>query len=110
MEEATAPAVEKEPAAPVAGEDEAELINVIQQLVDEKADKYIQLFGLCDCPRCRRDVMALTMNQLPSRYVVMPPWEFKIRADMYSNRYSSEITAQLLWACKTVMDHPRHKL
>ncbi len=86
------------------------LINIMQQLVEELADKYISLFGLCSCSRCRKDVIALTLNELHPRYVVMPMWEFKIRSDMYSNRYSSEITAQLLRACRVVMDSPRHTL
>lgn len=88
--------------------DDAVLINVMERLANEKVDKYIGLFGLCTCARCRRDVLALTLNVLPSKYVVMPEWEFSIRFDMYANRYSSALTAELLRACKEVMDNPRH--
>ncbi len=85
-----------------------EFINVTERLARDKMDKYIQLFGLCSCPRCKHDVLALALNHLTPKYVVMNPADFQILSDMYSSRYSSEITAQLLWACKTVMDNPRH--
>lgn len=94
---------ESDPAEPV-------LINVMEYLVEEMADKYIKLFGLCTCPRCRKDVIALTLNELHPQYIVMPRYEFNIRSDMYSNRYTSEITAQLLRACRVVTDNPRHTL
>lgn len=88
--------------------DDSVLINVMARLAEDKADKYIKLFGLCTCERCKRDVIALALNTLPAKYVVMPEWEFSIRFDMYANRYSSELTAELLRACKEVMDNPRH--
>lgn len=86
------------------------LINVMEYLVEEMADKYIKLFGLCTCPRCRKDVIALALNELHPQYIVMPQYEFNIQSDMYSNRYTSEITAQLLRACRVVTDNPRHTL
>lgn len=90
--------------------DDAILINVMARLAEEKADKYIHLFGLCTCERCKKDVIALALNTLPPKYVVMPEWEFSIRFDMYASRYSTELTAELLQACKTVMEAPRHKI
>lgn len=93
-----------------ASTEDAVLINVMERLAMEKADKYIRLFGLCTCERCRKDVIALSLNVLPAKYVVMPEWEFSICSDMFAKRYSSDLTSQLLHACKTVMDNPRHQL
>ncbi len=90
--------------------DDAILINIMERLAEEKADKYIHLFGLCTCQRCRKDVIALALNTLPAQYAVMPEWEYSIRADMYAKRYSSDLTAELLRACKVVMDNPRHQI
>ena len=96
--------------APEPDPTEAISINVMERLTEERADKYIRLFGLCTCPRCRKDVIALALNHLAPKYVVMSPLDFQIRSDFYAAHYGSEITAQLLWACKTVMDNPRHDL
>ena len=110
---APAPVTEPAPApAPVVApqpEDNSELFNIMLMLAEEKADKYIKMFGLCDCPRCRRDVLALTLNEISVKYVVIPPAEMTIRADMYRSHYDSEITVQILRACQKVMENPRHK-
>ena len=83
-------------------------INVMQVLVEEKAPQYAQLFGLCSCERCLEDVKALTLNNLPSKYVVVEPGDRIPRLTVYEGRFASEITAQLLQACKLVMAHPHH--
>ena len=104
-----APAVSQPPSQePDSSADDTVLIDVVQHLVEEKADKYIRLFGLCSCKRCKNDVLAITLNHLLPKYVVMSQGEFQLRCDMYANRYDSEITSQLLRACQEVMDHPRH--
>ena len=83
-------------------------INVMQMLVEEKAPKYVKMFGLCTCERCMEDVKALTLNHLPSKYVVLEPGDLVPRLTVYENKFSSDITAQLLHACKLVMEHPHH--
>ena len=83
-------------------------INVMQVLVEEKAPVYTQMFGLCSCERCLEDVKALTLNNLPSKYVVLEPGDRIPRLTVYEGRFASDITAQLLQACKLVMAHPHH--
>ena len=84
-------------------------INVMQVLVEEKAPKYVKMFGLCTCERCMEDVKALTLNNLPSKYVVLEPGDRIPRLTVYEGRFASDITAQMLQACKLVMAHPHHK-
>lgn len=83
-------------------------VNVMQALVDEKAPKYMKMFGLCECPRCQADVKALALNRLDPKYVVMPKDGVIPRLTLYEGQFSSAVIAQLLYACKVVMDAPRH--
>ena len=83
-------------------------VNVMQVLVEEKAPKYVQMFGLCSCERCMEDVKAYTLNHLPSKYVVMEPGDRIPRLTVYEGRFASDITSQLLQACKIIMAHPHH--
>lgn len=107
--------------APAAMEDVSELhfheplipdnpgyINVMQALVEEKAPKYVQMFGLCQCERCMADVKAYTLNHLPSKYVVLEQGDLIPRLTVYEGKFVSDITAQLLQACKVVMERPHH--
>ena len=83
-------------------------INVMQVLVEEKAPKYIQMFGLCQCERCLADVKAYTLNHLPSKYVVIEKGDLIPRLTVYEGKFISDVTAQLLQACKVVMKRPHH--
>ncbi len=83
-------------------------INVMQVLVEEKAPKYVEMFGLCTCKRCMEDVKAYTLNHLPPKYVVLEPNDRVPRLTVYEGKFSSDITAQLLQACKVVMETPHH--
>lgn len=83
-------------------------VNVMQILVDEKADKYMQMFGLCCCDRCKADVRAYALNRLPPKYVFMGKSEMVPRLTVYENKYSSDIVAQLLNACRVIMETPHH--
>lgn len=98
------PTVWKEPLEPVA----PGYINVMQVLVEEKAPKYVKMFGLCDCKRCMEDVKAFTLNHLPPKYVVLEPGDRVPRLTVYEGKFSSDITAQLLQACKIVNKTPHH--
>lgn len=96
------------PASPVARK--AGLTNIMALLVEEKVEKYIGLFGLCPCDRCRDDVTALALNSLPPKYVVMPHDNVAPRLAVYDGRFSAAVTAQILRACKEVLENPRHDL
>lgn len=83
-------------------------INVMQALVEEKVDKCMAEAGMCTCPRCRIDVMALTLSRLPSKYVVLQSNDTLPMLTVYANRYATTITSQLMAACQRIKENPRH--
>ena len=94
------------PAQPV--EEDFTIINIMENLVEMKAPRYISMFGLCSCSRCVADVKALTLTHLQPSYIVAPRTEARGMLTVYESRYNSTIFAQLTRACKVVMDNPRH--
>ena len=89
-------------------EEDVTYTNVMQVLVEEKAPRYIQKFGLCTCKHCAADVKALTLSNLVPKYVVLSKMDRIPMLTVYEGRFSSTIFAQLTRACKIVMDHPHH--
>lgn len=89
--------------------DEFICYNVTQALVEDKADKYIKMFGLCTCARCRIDVIALALSNLPPKYVVAKPHELIPRLSMYEQKYNAAVVTQVMSACKKVLDRPHHE-
>lgn len=105
----SAPSVVSAPPTQFKIDSDTTYVNVMESLVEEKANKYIDMFGLCKCPRCVADVKAYALNHLNPKYVVMHTGEVIPRITLYENKFSAAVTAQILNACKIVMDHPRHE-
>ncbi len=93
-----------------ASEQDFTCFNVMQALVEAKAEKYIKLFGLCTCSRCHTDVVALSLTNLPAKYVVATSEEMVPLLSVYEGTYSAAVISQVMNSCKKVMEHPRHKL
>lgn len=115
-----APAAEMSPVpeadlAPVTGPgkvlpDGSVFLNVMELLVEEPLEKYVKLFGLCSCPRCLADVRALALSRLPAKYVVLPASTVTPMLSLYQAKFDSMVISQVIQACKTVMESPRHTL
>ncbi len=105
----SAPVQKQEDSSPkTEPDDDFALYNIARRLVEENVDKYIKAFEVCTCRRCRNDIIALSLNYIPPKYVVMHPAELVLRSDMYGIRHHGEITAQIMRACKQVKEHPNH--
>ena len=89
--------------------DEYICFNVMQALVEDKADKYMKMFGLCTCNRCHIDVVALALSNLPPKYVVAKPHELIPRLSMYEQKFSVVVVTQVMSACRKVLDRPHHQ-
>ena len=90
--------------------DGAVCMNVMEILVDERLERYVKMFGLCDCPRCLADTRALALTKLPPKYVVMADTAATPMLSLYRAKFESQVIAQVIQACKTVMENPRHTL
>ena len=108
--ETPAEPVVEDPTAEKPDEEEVICANIMEILVERKAETYMELFGLCCCDRCKMDVQALALTELPAKYVVMGKNELPLRLSLYEGRMNTAITAQILRACKVVLEEPRHKL
>ena len=92
-----------------ANPDEYICYNVTQALVEDKATKYIKMFGLCPCARCRIDVIALALSNLPPKYVVAKPHDLVPRLSLYEQKYNAAVVTQVMSACRKVLDRPHHE-
>ena len=105
----TAP-VSETPAAPEPDDiDNYTCLNVTQSIVEEKADKYMKMFGMCTCNRCRIDVIAMALSNLPAKYVVVKNEDINPRLSFYEQKYSAAVITQVMGACKKVLERPHHK-
>ena len=84
------------------------MVNVMEKLVDEKLDYYMNRFDVCGCSRCRADVKAYALTHMESKYVVMDKGGVSAFLNFYSNKFSGEVMSHLAKACMRVNEEPRH--
>ena len=82
-------------------------INVLQELVEEEAEYSSQMLA-CRCPRCIADMKALTLTNLPSKYVVVEENQKKGILRIYMSKYSRLISTQIMKSCVIVNENPHH--
>lgn len=81
------------------------LLNITETLVLEKLDSVLARFNCCKCDRCKKDIVALALNKLPHKYMVlaesqpMPLWHAPENA---------QIVSAIIQSILTVRNHARH--
>ena len=100
-------APEQEP-QPEPEESPYQCVNVCEQIVRALAPEYIERFHVCSCDRCFIDVVALTLTNLPPKYVVVEKAETTPLIDYYSRKFQTQVMAEMVKACLTVQKNPRH--
>lgn len=85
------------------------LINVMEILVDETLDEILKANkDICSCPRCRLDLAAVALNNLPTNYVVTVEGELFKRTGALKQQFKVDIIRALTEALKIVSKHPHH--
>ncbi len=81
-------------------------INIQEKLVQEKLDTAMSKFSCCDCERCRKEIMALALNELPPRYMVLEKGD---TIPQISKQEHGAISAAIIKAVVTIKANPKHR-
>ena len=84
------------------------LKNYMEDVVEKLTDKYMKETEMCSCEKCRLDVMALALNELPTAYIVTQRGEMfaAIDSTYLQNQVDAEIA--VLRAIEMVKENPKH--
>ena len=85
------------------------LINLAEILVKEKIGLVMEKMKVCSCKTCVNDVLALTLNLLPTKYVTIDKGRQLVQLESYKKQYETDILAALTKACVRVKASPRHE-
>ena len=85
-----------------------QLINLAEILVKEKAALVMEKMKVCTCKTCVNNILALTLNSLPAKYVTSDNGKQCLQLDTYKKQYETDILAALTKACVRVKASPRH--
>jgi competence protein ComFB len=88
---------------------ELELKNVMEDVIASYVDEVLgQDEDFCGCPRCRLDVIALSLNSLGSKYVVTPRGYVYARIAELQAQFRTDVIVAATRAMKVVKNNPRH--
>lgn len=83
------------------------IINITEKTVTETVDSILPtLTNVCCCDRCRADIICLTLNRLPPRYVVHRYGEILSEAEFESLQKKTEIIANVMKSIREIQELP----
>jgi competence protein ComFB len=83
--------------------------NYIEKIVREELDKmYEGNKDLCRCDLCYRDIMTLTLNNLPPMYVSSNVGHIMTMYNLTKDQLHASVVVELLKAIEQVKTSPNH--
>lgn len=83
--------------------------NILEDLIAYKLDELIEATDVCNCERCRNDILAIALNKLPSRYVSSSGGDIMARMQSMDDQMQANITTAIIKAIEVVKLKPHHQ-
>ena len=81
----------------------------VKEIIDEVLNSFsLKTPGTCQCERCRNDIMALALNNLPAKYVVTEQGHIYTKAVYDQIGGKAQVIAAIASAIQKVHKNPRH--
>jgi len=85
------------------------LRNYTEDAVRFFIDRWYKEADVCQCENCRLDVMAIMLNNLPTKYVVTDKGALYAQMDDFDPQHKIDMMTVMTQAVQMVKDGPRHE-
>ncbi|MBX6395310.1 MAG: late competence development ComFB family protein [Alicyclobacillaceae bacterium] len=86
-----------------------QVVNLMEAMVRRVMDQVLgEQTDVCRCSKCLRDIMALSLNTLPPRYVSTRRGETFFKISQMENQFVADVLAAVAQAVEQVRKYPRH--
>lgn len=85
------------------------LKNFMEDVVSKEIDSVLNVMNLCKCEKCRLDIMALALNDLPSMYVVTEAGELYSKLNELERQFDVDVQTAIIKAAVFVSKFPKHE-
>ena len=86
------------------------LKNYMEELVIKKTEELMKLINMCQCEKCRLDIMAIALNELPAKYVVSEKGELYTKLNELKQQFEIDVETEIIKAAVIVSKNPQHNL
>jgi len=87
---------------------DVELKNYMEDLVKDMLPTVLDKMDICKCDRCKMDILAYALNNLPPKYVVTRKGDIYTRLATMQGQFSADIIAAITSGATLVGSRPRH--
>jgi competence protein ComFB len=88
----------------------AELKNYMEEIVSIYLDVVLKDINMCKCEKCKLDVAAKALNDLPPKYVVTKKGEVYSKIDNLKLQFEVDVILAITKAAVLVKRNPKHEL
>jgi len=87
-----------------------EIKNYMEDMVKAKLPQVLAQMDVCDCERCRLDILAYVLNKMPPKYVVSAKGTMYAKLALLQSQFDVDITTHISFAATMVKENPRHEV
>lgn len=102
------PTVEISEDTPVYAEKDMTLVNLTEKSASRRIPDIMKRFNMCTCDRCYYDVLALTLNNIPQKTVIIPKDDIEQKLKEYELESTIDMVTAISKSCVHVKISPRH--
>lgn len=85
------------------------LMNYMEVVVSAKLDRVLKPMNICQCQKCRLDIQAIALNNLPPRYIVTEKGELYTKLQELEQQFEVDVQTQIVKAAMIVGKNNRHQ-
>jgi competence protein ComFB len=84
------------------------LKNTMEDVVNKNIDSILNIMNVCKCEKCRMDIMAISLNDLPAKYVVTATGELYTKVRELEQQFEVNVETAIIKAAIFVSKKPQH--
>ena len=84
------------------------LKNYMEDVVSHKLDDLLKLMNICQCDKCKMDIMAIALNDLPPKYIVSDKGELYTKIRELEQQFEVDVETAIVKAAMFVSKSPKH--
>lgn len=86
------------------------LKNYMEDVVSKNIDELLESMDICKCDKCRLDIMAISLNNLSSKYVVSEQGELYTKINELEQQFEIDVETAIIKAAILVDKNPKHDI
>ena len=82
--------------------------NYMEEVVNMLLDDILKDLNVCKCNKCKMDIAAMALNDLPAKYIVTEKGELYSKINALRQQFEVDVISAIAKAAVLVKRSPRH--